>query len=55
MFFEMEPNPSKDKYLHEGDNSTFEIQFIKFISFFFLDFSSYLYFQVGTKCLATGL
>ena len=39
---EIEPNPSKDRAMHEGDNPSFLNEFMKFT--FYLMFYSYSYY-----------
>jgi hypothetical protein len=35
---EIDPNPSKDRAMHEGDNPSFYIEFIKFTFFLTVEF-----------------
>jgi hypothetical protein len=46
---EIEPNPSKDRAMHEGDNSSFWDEFMKFTLFFTVQFNSY--FKASTEVL----
>ena len=53
---EIEPNPSKERAMHEGDNPSFLDEFMKF--YFLLDTCSFIHiriFQQIPKYLATGL
>jgi hypothetical protein len=46
---EIEPNPSKDRAVHEGDNPSFRDEFIKFSCFFvfvFFFFDSFIHIFV---------
>jgi hypothetical protein len=50
----IEPTPSKDRAMHEGDNLSFWDEFIKFT--FFIDSCIYIrIFKQVPKYLATGL
>jgi hypothetical protein len=51
---EIEPNPSKDRAMHAGDNPSFWDEFIKKLLFSWQNYS-YSYFKQVPKYLATGL
>jgi hypothetical protein len=50
----MEPNPSKDRAMHEGDNASFRNEFIQFNVFLTVKIHIRIFKQVP-KYLATGL
>jgi hypothetical protein len=54
LWHEIEPNPSKDRAMHKGDNPSFWDEFIKF-TFFSTIFFMFRIFNQVPKYLATGL
>jgi hypothetical protein len=54
MCHEIEPNPWKDRAMHEGDNPSFRYEFINFV-FFLTIFIFFGIFKQEPKYLATGL